>query len=108
MTAPDTPDSPDQNSSVPTDSVRVFISGFVQGVSFRRWVEGEALDRDINGWVRNLRDGRVEALFHGDARAVSDLVRACRHGPALARVDSVHSEPAAYDGLPGFRIVDSE
>lgn len=106
-----TPDSPDTGLSpptAPTDTVRVFISGFVQGVSFRRWVEGEALSRDINGWVRNLRDGRVEAIFHGEARAVSDLVRACRHGPALARVDGVHSEPAVYDGLPGFRIADSE
>ncbi len=106
--APDAPDSSDQGSNVPTDSVRVFISGFVQGVSFRRWVEGEALDRGINGWVRNLRDGRVEALFHGDARAVSDLVRACRHGPARARLDSEHRETAPNDGLPGFRIVDSE
>lgn len=101
------PDTPDQHQP-PIDTVRVFISGFVQGVSFRRWVEGEALSRDINGWVRNLRDGRVEAIFHGEARAVSDLVRACRHGPALARVDSVHSEPAVYDGLPGFRIAESE
>lgn len=106
-TAPDTPDNT-QPPQVPTDTVRVFISGFVQGVNFRRWVEDEALSRDINGWVRNLRDGRVEALFHGDARAVSDLVRACRHGPTLARVDGVHSEPAVYDGLEGFRIADSE
>lgn len=102
--APDTPDTPQP----PVDTVRVFISGFVQGVNFRRWVEGEALSRDISGWVRNLRDGRVEAIFHGDARAVSELVRACRHGPALARVDGVHSEPAVYDGLEGFRIADSE
>lgn len=100
-------DTPD-NAQPPVDTVRVFISGFVQGVNFRRWVEGEALSRDISGWVRNLRDGRVEAIFHGDARAVSDLVRACRHGPALARVDGVHSEPAVYDGLEGFRIADSE
>ena len=99
MTAANTP---------PTDTVRVLISGFVQGVNFRHWLEGEALSRDLDGWVRNLRDGRVEALIHGDARAVSDLVRACRHGPALARVDTVHSEPAVFDGLTGFRIVESE
>lgn len=103
MTSP-----PDATSSPPQDTVRVFISGFVQGVNFRRWVQGEAESRDVNGWVRNLRDGRVEAIFSGDARQVSDLLRACRHGPSLARVDEVHSEPAVYDGLAGFRVADSE
>jgi acylphosphatase len=90
--------------SVSTETVRVFVHGFVQGVSFRRWLQGEALERGICGWVRNRSDGTVEALLHGEAQKVDDLVRACRHGPRMARVDKVHSEPAEYDGLEDFRI----
>lgn len=107
MAPPDTPDTPATAGSPPQDTVRVFIAGFVQGVNFRRWVQSEAESRNINGWVRNRQDGRVEAIFSGEARAVSDLLRACRHGPELARVDEVHSEPAVYDGLEGFRIAES-
>ena len=88
----------------PTETVRVFIHGLVQGVNFRRWLQGAALERGISGWVRNRADGSVEALLHGDARQVEDLVRACRHGPQMARADKVHSEPAEYDGLEDFRI----
>jgi acylphosphatase len=89
-------------------AVRIIIHGFVQGVTYRRWLQGEALERDIYGWVRNREDGSVEALLYGDPRAVDDLVRACRHGPALARVDSIQSEPAEYDGIiEDFRIENS-
>jgi acylphosphatase len=85
-------------------TMRIVVCGFVQGVSYRRWLQGEALSRDISGWVRNRSDGTVEALLHGDARVVDDLIRAARHGPVLARVDKLHSEPAQYDGIGGFRI----
>lgn len=88
----------------PVETVRVFVHGFVQGVNYRRWLQGEALQRGLFGWVRNRGDGSVEALIHGEAHMVDDLVRACRHGPSLARVDKVHSEPAEYDGLEEFRI----
>lgn len=88
----------------PVETVRVFIAGLVQGVNYRRWLQGEAQKRGLHGWVRNRADGTVEALVHGDARQVDDLVRACRHGPDLARVDKVHSEPAEYDGIENFRI----
>lgn len=86
------------------ETTRIIVHGFVQGVNYRRWLQGEALSREIRGWVRNRADGTVEAVLHGDARAVDDLVRACRHGPELARVDRIHSEPAEYDGLEDFRI----
>ncbi|MBI1215111.1 MAG: acylphosphatase [Alphaproteobacteria bacterium] len=91
-------------AAAPRETVRVFVHGFVQGVSYRRWLQGEALEREIHGWVRNRADGSVEALLHGEAHAVDDLLRACRHGPMMARVDKVHSEPAEYDGLESFRI----
>jgi acylphosphatase len=95
-----TPPAPDSNIAL-----RVVVHGFVQGVNYRRWLQGEARERGVYGWTRNLSDGTVEALFYGDARTVDDLVRAARHGPAMARVDRVHSEPAEYDGIiEDFRI----
>ena len=97
------------NSATPSSiaTVRIFVHGFVQGVNYRRWLQGEALSRELSGWVRNRAEGTVEALIHGDTKKVDDLVRACRHGPALARVDRVASEPAEYDGIEGFRIESS-
>lgn len=88
------------------DTVRLFIHGFVQGVNYRRWLQGEALERGVHGWVRNRSDGTVEAILSGPARQVADLMRAARHGPSLARVDRVHSEQASYDGLEDFRVID--
>jgi acylphosphatase len=90
------------------EAVRVVVHGFVQGVNYRRWLQGEALERGVSGWVRNRADGTVEAVLYGPAAVVESLIRAARHGPALARVDSVHSEPAQYDGLEDFRIEKSE
>lgn len=86
-------------------ATRLFVYGLVQGVNYRRWLQGEALARDISGWVRNREDGSVEALLYGLPHDVDDLVRASRHGPMSARVDRIHSEPAEYDGLvEDFRI----
>ena len=58
--------------------VRVRITGRVQGVGFRYWVEREATDRGLDGWVRNRRDGSVEAVFQGEDASVQSMVRACR------------------------------
>lgn len=89
----------------PPMAVRILVFGFVQGVNYRRWLQGEARERGVAGWARNLSDGSVEALLYGDPHQVDDLVRAARHGPLMARVDRVHSEPADYDGLvEDFRI----
>ena len=77
----------------------VLISGRVQGVGFRMWTEEEALDRGLVGWVRNRRDGSVEALFAGPAEAVADMVEACRQGPPGARVEAVDAQAAGEDAL---------
>jgi acylphosphatase len=61
----------------------------VQGVGFRAFVEDQAMRRNIAGWVRNRRDGTVEALFAGAAEAVADIIAACRKGPLGARVDAI-------------------
>jgi acylphosphatase len=86
----------------------VTIKGRVQGVGYRYWVEQQAAARGLEGWVRNRRDGRVEALFAGPTNAVADMVTLCRRGPSAARVDAVEEEPANADALnlrrPGERF----
>lgn len=69
--------------------VSVHIRGRVQGVGYRAWTETTALERGLEGWVRNRRDGSVEALFGGSPSAVTAMMEACRRGPPGARVDAV-------------------
>src|SRR5271163_228561 len=78
---------------------QVTITGRVQGVGYRYWVEHQARALDLEGWVRNKRDGSVKALFAGTADAVSDMIAACRRGPSSARVDAVEDEPAGSEAL---------
>jgi acylphosphatase len=65
------------------------IRGRVQGVGYRAFAEYTALDHGLAGWVRNRRDGAVEAVFAGPLAAVTAMIHACRKGPALARVTTV-------------------
>jgi acylphosphatase len=78
---------------------QVTIRGRVQGVGFRAWVVHQAITRDLEGWVRNRRDGSVEAVFAGPEDVVSDMVMVCRRGPVYARVEAVAEEPANSDAL---------
>jgi len=69
--------------------VHLVVHGRVQGVGYRAFVEREARARDLQGWVRNCRDGTVEVLLAGDAPVVEDMVAICRRGPSGARVDAI-------------------
>ena len=69
----------------------VFVSGLVQGVNFRYYTRIEAHNRGVTGWVRNLPDGRVEAVFEGDESAVRQMVEWCRSGPPVAQVEEVET-----------------
>ncbi|MFZ5449409.1 MAG: acylphosphatase [Thermodesulfobacteriota bacterium] len=86
--------------------VRVLIEGRVQGVFFRASTRDEARARGLTGWVRNLPDGRVAALFEGDKRVVEDMLRWCHKGPPYAYVDHVEVEwqPPLGD-MTDFRVV---
>ncbi len=79
--------------------VRVVIRGRVQGVGYRAWTEYAALERGIAGWVRNRRDGAVEALFAGVQADVRTMIEACREGPPNARVQTIDQLSAAADDL---------
>lgn len=82
--------------------VRVRIEGRVQGVWYRGWTVEEATRRGLDGWVRNRRDGAVEAVFAGPKDAVEAMIAACRRGPPSARVDRVDAEPSAEAPVAGF------
>jgi acylphosphatase len=83
---------------------RVLVSGRVQGVFFRDTCRRLAMERGVAGWVRNLPDGRVEAVFEGPADDVGRLVEWTRHGPRLAVVDHVAIEPEQPEGLRAFLV----
>ena len=69
--------------------VRLRIEGLVQGVGFRAFVERQAQERALDGWVRNRRDGSVEAVFVGTPSAIDAVLDACREGPAGAEVEAI-------------------
>ncbi len=83
---------------MPRVRAHVFISGYVQGVNFRASTRREAETRGVAGWVSNVPDGRVEALFEGEASDVQRMVDWCRHGPARAQVDRVEVNWEPYTG----------
>jgi len=77
----------------------VIIHGRVQGVGYRAWTEYTALENGLEGWVRNRRDGTVEAVFSGSAEMVAAMVEACRRGPPGARIHAIHESEAGNDML---------
>jgi acylphosphatase len=86
-----------------TTTIRLRIEGRVQGVGYRAWLEREARLRGLRGWVRNRRDGSVEALLIGEDDAVAAAITACARGPRLAKVTGVEHIQAEDDGSIGFR-----
>jgi acylphosphatase len=78
---------------------RIMIRGRVQGVGYRAWVDYEAKRLRLHGWVRNRRDGSVEAVFGGSEEIVAEMIVSCRDGPPSSRVDDVAEEPAHEDDL---------
>jgi acylphosphatase len=77
----------------------VIIRGRVQGVGYRAFTEITALERGIEGWVRNRHDGSVEALFSGAEAEVAAMIAACRCGPPGARVETIDQREATPDEI---------
>ncbi len=83
---------------------RVVVHGFVHGVFFRDTVQRRAQTAGVAGWVRNNRDGTVEAVFEGEPESVERLIAFCREGPRGARVDRIDIAVESPEGLRGFSI----
>jgi len=82
----------------------VFVSGNVQGVYYRASTRDAARDAGVDGWVQNLRDGRVEAVFEGDEEDVEAMVEWCHGGSSAASVDDVEVDYEDPEGVEGFEI----
>jgi acylphosphatase len=89
-----------------TDQTRahVFVSGTVQGVYYRATTREQATEHGVDGWVRNLDDGRVEAVFEGPQDAVEAMVEWCHEGSPAARVEDVEVEYGDPEGETGFHV----
>ncbi len=101
-----TADGHAEDESDDGDRVRahVFVSGRVQGVYYRATTRDTARERGVDGWVRNLEDGRVEAVFEGPERAVTGMLEWCHEGSPAADVSGVEVEWESPRGLSGFEI----
>jgi acylphosphatase len=86
-------------------SVRVRITGRVQGVCYRAWTERTAHNLGLSGWVRNRSDGAVEALFSGAAGPVEEMLRRCREGPPGAQVEELAAVEETAAAPAGFAIL---
>jgi acylphosphatase len=83
----------------------IYITGKVQGVFFRQNTKRKAQSRGVSGWVSNLPDGRVEAVFEGEDAAVKEIVDYCRHVPSFAKVENVEVAFEDYtDEFTNFSI----
>jgi acylphosphatase len=85
-------------------TVRARITGHVQGVGFRAFVERAAQRVGVSGWVRNRRDGSVEAVIAGDAGKIDEMLTMCWQGPPGSKVDGVSAEEAPAPEGTGFEV----
>jgi acylphosphatase len=82
--------------AAPERTAHILVHGRVQGVGFRAWVHHQAELRGLDGWVRNRRDGTVEAFFRGPGHVIEAMLDVCREGPSSALVERI--EPSGQDG----------
>ncbi|RAH97016.1 acylphosphatase [Acuticoccus sediminis] len=86
-------------------ATRFLIAGRVQGVGYRAWLQEEAKRRGLRGTVRNLADGRVEAVVIGSYEETDALLSACRQGPPMATVTGIGLDPVADPGVEDFVVL---
>lgn len=86
-------------------TIRIYITGSVQGVFFRKFLEEKANELNVRGFCRNLSDGRVEVVAEGRDEKVNEFVELCREGPKQAQIMNVNVEEIKHQGLKGFKIL---
>lgn len=94
----------DQSKSSAITRAHVLISGKVQGVGYRFSTLEVALKFGVNGWVKNLSDGRVEAVFEGSQETIEKMIKWCNKGPTSAVVKDVTAKYEQPEGIEGFEI----
>ena len=85
--------------------IHVYVSGFVQGIGFRQYIKSRANKLNIKGWIKNLPDGRVEAILQGRTQDIDKIILLCRKGPFLAEVEKVEVEKLPDQKFESFDII---
>ncbi len=87
--------------------IHVLISGYVQGIGFRQFIKANAIKLNLKGWVKNIPDGRVEAMLVGDSSNLNKMVKLCRKGPFLAEIKNVEVDwnYKSPTDIIGFEII---
>lgn len=88
-------------------SVRICITGVVQGVFFRAFVNDNAEKNNVKGFARNLQDGRIEIFLEGDASDVNAMIELCKQGPKHSQIKNVEMKLEKFQGFKEFRILHS-
>ena len=85
-------------------SIRLHITGFVQGIFFRQFIKDQADKNKVRGYVRNLEDGRIEIFLEGDKNSVDAMLEICKKGPAHAKIRSIEEKPEPFQDFKEFKI----
>jgi len=85
-------------------TLRVYITGTVQGVFFRKYIKDKADELNIRGFVRNLDDGRIEIIIEGRDENVNEMLSKCKQGPSHAEIKEINFEGLRHQGFKGFKI----
>ena len=86
-------------------SVRLYITGIVQGVFFRTFIKTNAEKLDVKGFTRNLEDGRIEVFLEGDSDKVNKMMELCGKGPKHSQIKKVETKPEKFQGFKTFKVL---
>ena len=86
-------------------SVRLFLTGSIQGIFFRQFVKDNADKNNVRGYVRNIEDGRVEIFLEGDKENVETMATICKSGPKHANIRNVVEKPESFQDFKEFKIL---
>ena len=86
-------------------SIRLYITGSVQGVFFRQFIKDNADKNKVRGYVRNLEDGRIEIFLEGNLENVDNMIQICKRGPSHSQIRSVQEKPESFQSFKEFKIL---
>lgn len=86
-------------------SIRLYITGTVQGVLFRAFVKQNAELLNVKGFVRNLEDGRIEIFLEGDSNEVNKMIEICKKGPKHSQIKKIEEKPERFQGMRDFKVL---